>query len=144
MRAVAVTSSFPPAALGEAHLVVDALSSLTLEALDALCEKVAGRCSASSGCGWGARCGRRASVALPRTRMACSGLGPRRILAAIAAFFSAARVTDSRLLCWKRVMEAVAIPMAPGVDSLNVGTRYGSSDGTRWSRISNSHISRSQ
>lgn len=37
MRAVAVTTSFTPSELGDADLVVDSLSSLTLEMLDALC-----------------------------------------------------------------------------------------------------------
>ena len=37
MRAVAVTTSFTPSELGDADLVVNSLSSLTLEALDALC-----------------------------------------------------------------------------------------------------------
>jgi beta-phosphoglucomutase len=37
MRTVAVTTSFPRSALGDADLVVDALPDLTLEMLDALC-----------------------------------------------------------------------------------------------------------
>ncbi|MBE3131992.1 MAG: HAD family phosphatase, partial [Acidobacteria bacterium] len=37
MRTVAVTTSFPRSALGDADLVVDALPDLTVEMLDALC-----------------------------------------------------------------------------------------------------------